>query len=570
MRALLLCLCLLAGNAWGATYYASPTGGAAASCVDKAANVCTLDRAITVSSTGDTIELAPGTYDYTSAGLNISSKNITLDSEIEHAAVITSTNASRTLALTPSNNLTPLIVGDVWVQGASASNPLQFNSVAYDADVRAVGTKVTVGTGAAIADVTTRGTSIIQDCEIVGTISTAAAISSSGTLTAAKKTQIQGCNLNLESTATALQGGILVSRQAGTTLDFYAEVLSNNVKIVQVGAGASAGLFGVRVNRVAPAPNFQGVTSGALVSGNTIEVRGIADNINTDFYAVLVSSTDATAVANGALVKNNVATCHARVARCISIGADGVATDYANNASVTDNIIYGTWYDGVSTPHGISLGRVNGGVVARNYVQGFAAAMLVSINNGGRVESNIVRGPSYVGLFAKGNTAATIANNTVLLDDSLGPRHGNYGCMSAAAQDATNNAATTFANNVCRVVSGATWKYVVVDSLQVATFQKNNYVSGVSLANPWSYQGAASANLAAWQSAQESSAMSVSPDWLGGTNPTTAEGFKLRSTSALIRAGTCVLSTGCIPPDYGNRRARVPPDIGAWQRRAGD
>lgn len=68
----------------------------------------------------------------------------------------------------------------------------------------------------------------------------------------------------------------------------------------------------------------------------------------------------------------------------------------------------------------------------------------------------------------------------------------------------------------------------------------------------------------------ESGAMSLDAQFLGGAMPLTAESFKLRSNSPLIRAGTCYLSTGCAARDFGGRRPRVPPDIGAWQRRAGD
>lgn len=55
------------------------------------------------------------------------------------------------------------------------------------------------------------------------------------------------------------------------------------------------------------------------------------------------------------------------------------------------------------------------------------------------------------------------------------------------------------------------------------------------------------------------------PLFVGGTSPATAEGFKLRASSPLIRAGTCPLSVGCASHDFGNRRVRVPPDSGAWQ-----
>lgn len=60
--------------------------------------------------------------------------------------------------------------------------------------------------------------------------------------------------------------------------------------------------------------------------------------------------------------------------------------------------------------------------------------------------------------------------------------------------------------------------------------------------------------------------ITTDPMFVGGPNPTTAEGFKLQTDSPLIRAGTCYLTTGCAHYDYEGKRARVPPDIGAFQR----
>lgn len=56
------------------------------------------------------------------------------------------------------------------------------------------------------------------------------------------------------------------------------------------------------------------------------------------------------------------------------------------------------------------------------------------------------------------------------------------------------------------------------------------------------------------------------PQYVGGANPNTAAGFRLKPTSPLIGAGTCAYTTGCVPYDFEGKRARVPPDIGAFQR----
>jgi len=62
MRKALLLLCLLSGQAWGATYYAAPGGGAATSCIDATTNVCTVARCIAVAGNTDTCSIAAGIY----------------------------------------------------------------------------------------------------------------------------------------------------------------------------------------------------------------------------------------------------------------------------------------------------------------------------------------------------------------------------------------------------------------------------------------------------------------------------------------------------------------------------
>lgn len=59
---------------------------------------------------------------------------------------------------------------------------------------------------------------------------------------------------------------------------------------------------------------------------------------------------------------------------------------------------------------------------------------------------------------------------------------------------------------------------------------------------------------------------SNNPKWVGGTNPNTANGFRLKDSSPLIGIGTIVGSL----QDYGNRRFKYPPSIGALEYGGGD
>lgn len=62
----LLFVFLISTQVYAATYYVSPTGGGAASCVDDTTNACTFQRAITVAGTGtNTILCKGGTYTVT-------------------------------------------------------------------------------------------------------------------------------------------------------------------------------------------------------------------------------------------------------------------------------------------------------------------------------------------------------------------------------------------------------------------------------------------------------------------------------------------------------------------------
>lgn len=85
---------LLSTPAFAGTYYASPSGGGAASCVDNGANVCSLQRAVTVAASGtNTIECATGSYTITTA-LSFNATNTGANLTIQKAAGATVTLAS--------------------------------------------------------------------------------------------------------------------------------------------------------------------------------------------------------------------------------------------------------------------------------------------------------------------------------------------------------------------------------------------------------------------------------------------------------------------------------------------
>lgn len=560
----------LCANVEAADYFVS-TSGSGSTCSSSAP--CALSQCPTTAASGDRCLLLPGTYDQSTTGINFSTKNITITSAsgVCSDVIITSSNATRTVALTPINNANPLILGAVTVNNTAGIYSVAVNDVAFDAEVRIDGACVTSGTTRAINDSYTRGTVKIQNNTISGAIGSGGAIGSSVTPDAAgKKLTITGNTVNVTSTNNSQVAVILAQRASASSNPFFAYIASNSVTASETAGGTNSALIGISLSRITNAPNLSSVSTAPIIELNTVSVSSASGTAN-DTDAIMVWS-DGSTTADNPIVRNNIARCNAGVSRCISIGTDGSTAQNVADAVVYGNTVIGTFYNGTATPHGISVGNVTRGLVYANYLVGHAAAILAGTNQGAIFSGNIVRGPTYVGLFAKGSggtTAPVFVGNTVLMDDSiLGGRHGSYGCIGVAVQGATNNTATTFANNVCKVTSGTGWKYVVVDASQVATFFNNDYFSDVTLSSPWSYQGAAQTTLAGWQGAQESTALSVVPGFIGGTSPVNANDFRLGGSSSLRRAGRD-LNIGNFQ-DNGNRAFAHPPSIGAWEAASGD
>lgn len=570
MRQRMLILLVLLGGApstvLAATYYADPAGGGAASCVDNAANVCTLQRAVTVSSAGDTIIAANGTYDLGASTLAVN-KNVTIGPVTAGAGIITSSHATSTVDLTASNDANTLTFGAFDVRNTgSAGQVMRILTAAYDATVQLSGTIIPAGgVNRHIQDAWVRGTIKLTNVQLGGTIGTLAGFYSVTTPTSAKKIQITGGSYVLTASASNTPA-IWIERAAGVSVSEWVRISSPTVDVTVPSAlGTSALGVGIRLNRITSGTGLTGTTEPPIVeyANVTLSTPGAT---GTDALGIVTSSTDATAVADNAIFRHNTVTCYGPAARCISIGTDGATAFNAANAQIYGNTVTGTYYDGSSTPHGISIGRVNGGVAWGNTVNGFAVGIITAINQGAVVTGNIIKGAYYAPLFSKGSGATTgpiFANNTVILDDALyGAKFGIYGCQGVASQSGVNNAAALFQNNICYVKSGTAWQYGVVDTSQTATFDSNNYYSLVTLTNPWRYQSTSYATLALWNAvATVGTDLEVNPLFVSDTD------LRLRADSPLRRTGKWA-SIGC--KDVRGRPCFVPPDIGAYQASSGD
>jgi hypothetical protein len=570
--ALLLC----AANAWATTYYASPDGGAAASCVDNGANVCTLARAEAVATHGDTIIAACGTYALGGTALTVN-VNATVQAVTDRCATVTGSNATAVVILAAANDAATLTWDgiNVWPDDndlSASSRAISLSALSgYDATIVIRDATLYSGANSAVNDATLRGTTRIWDVVAAGNMGAQGWITAQNQASvAAKKIEVDGCTGSLTATASNTPA-VTITRSTTTPQDMFARIVDCDVSVtVPASLGASALGRGLNISNVTSGTDFDGATTCPSIEDSTVSVSSVAAT-SADTLGITLTATNSGAVGDCGKILNNIVTCNSPAAHCISIG-DGSTQSYVDQAQVYGNTVTNAYYDGVATPHGIRIGRVVGGRAWGNMVQGGAVGILTSINQGALISGNIVRGAYYAPLFSKGSggtTAPQFVNNSVLIDDRFyGVRIGAYGCMSAAVQGATNNAAADFKNNACKVASGSGWKYVVVDASQTATFSTNNYYADITLTDPWSYQGSASANLAAWQTAQEATATSIDPKWIGGTSPDSASEFRLTAASALRRVGLD-LNIGHFQ-DYDNRAFQHPPSVGAWEVADGD
>lgn len=534
----------------------------------------TISQAQTSGANGDTVYVNSGTYDLSTTGLSLT-KNINWQAYVTDGTVIvTSSNATRTIALTPANNANTLTFNGFYVQNTGpAASPLTINDVAYDAVVVASNNTVDGGSTRHINDTYTRGTVTISGNTCTGTMGTTNVIQSSVTPSAAKKLTISGNTISVTSNNNSQVTGILVQRAALSSTSFWAYVASNTITMsAPSSVGTGAALYGIRCDRITTGTDTNGVATRLIVESNTITLTARSGTVN-DTAGVVIPSTDSTAVAHNPIVRSNVVTWDAPVGRGISIGIDGTTTSYVDDAEVYGNTVTSTFYNGTNTPHNFSVGVVNRGRVYGNKSYGGAVGILVSINNGCVVSGNIVVGASYASLFAKGNTAAWFLGNTVIIrNDVSGARFGNYGAIGTAIQGATNNAATTFANNHVYNYSDSTMPWAVVDASQTATFKGNNYYAVGSVpANPWSYQGVTQANLAGWQGAQEATATSTDPGFSVAPGATYTT-YDLKPLTSCRLAAQPVYS-GNAPMtgyEFRQRQRNFPGIVGAYDVTAGD
>ncbi len=526
----------------------------------------TISNAITTAANGDTVIVNDGTYSNSELGasgyVDFNAKALTFLAETNYGVTL-STDASNIVMRFRNDNTTPLTVGKIILDCEKPSSPGTYIAVGVQIDnpTNAVvhafaGTKIGNCSTQNISDNAQRGT-LTVDAIFFGKMKDGLQGSAAMASAAAKTYTITSLVLDdVISTDTFASVAISATRSSVSANPFTFSVTSLTGSLTapsSLGTTATGTLI-----------NIVGIF-GASIEGVNATVNGASTTNSCYGINITNSALGAAAKADNPLVRYNTVTMNCPAGYAIIAGDSTIAynVDYAQ---IYANTVYMPFYNGVSTPHGIVLGRVAGGLAWGNTVYGGAVGYMTSINQGGIITGNLAIGSYYAPLFSKGSGATTaplLINNTVIMDDTLyGAKFGPYGCQGVAAQGATNNAAATFANNICAVRSGNDWKYAVVDASQVATFDRSNYHSVPTLTSPWSYQGTTYTTVGLWNAAA-----TVGNETNNNPLFVAESDYRLRAYSTLRRAGKWT-TIGC--KDFRGRPCYQPIDVGAYQTSSGD
>lgn len=513
------------------------------------APLLTIAAAVTAAATGDTVIVNSGTYDQGTSSLTFS-KNCSYLPYEDEGVLITSTNATATLILTPTASVTPMNVGAFKVQNTGTPTRTVTSTGTNRAPLNITGMSILTGGSAQHFGIQSTALAVsITRMKLSGTIGSNGGIYMSVTPIAGCQVTIDGVVANLRG-ATAGTPAIRLDRANSSTVDVPVLIKNCTISVeVPVSAANTISGYGIRVNQI----------NDPVVERNTVTINA-PNSSAAESEGITISGTDATATALRGIVRYNTVTVNAPACRGIAIASDGTTTSETDDAEVYGNRVYGGFYDGSSTPHGISIGDCLRGRVYSNYVQGFAAGILLSENQdtatGAIVSGNVVYGAPYAGIFLKGNANATVVNNTVIQDSSVvGANFGAYGMIGIAAQTGNNLAAYIANNNLYAITPALRW--VHGDNSQVATFAgKNNYY-GVqpTSATPWNYNATTYATLAAWQ-VLETTATGVNPGSLFTST------YKVNNAT-LIEAGIPLPGNFSAFYDYYGKRFKNKPTVGA-------
>ncbi len=576
IRALLLLALMFSAPAWAADMYAAPGGGAAASCLDADANVCTVARCITAQTNTNTCYLAAGTYPGSELG---GSGYVIETSELVNLVCSgavgscifkpAGSNISGIRANSPPTGT--LVLTGITIDGSGAT-PL--DQCFYYSDGAALYSVISTDNTCREADIYNHRI-VANEMNLTSTRDTMTA----STAVAPRSFVF--------TAGTWAEGSVSVDA-ANVTIDKYTTHGGSVTPIMNILA-ADAGETGSVTNSTFTIANDPAALTGyidvirfiaipnAVASGNTITVtganegsaKGAACDASTSCRHVRAIKSYSTSAldSSGFIANGNTITVEAANGVMIAAGDDGTSAGdtYSANGRISNNTLTCT-VPGTSF-HGVMFAWSQGGRGYRNQVDGCGIGLLSKgqPTAGALFTSNILENIWESYMYAKGSVAPVFANNTLAVSNTTGTP------VVVGIDGATNATNVGLYNNNVFAVNGATPANMVnTASSQTLSAATNNNWYGFT--NPqWTYLGVAYTSLVDWNNvAVVGTDVSLAPGMVGGAAPATAAGYKLNSNSALIRRGACYLSTGCAASDFEGRRAFVPPDIGAYQRVVGD
>lgn len=566
----LILLCLLSFPAWATDYYAAPGGGAAASCVNDGANVCTVARCITVATTGDTCLLSAGTYPGSELG---GSGYVIQTSEFVNLDCV---GADGSCIFTPAGTN---------ISGIRLNTPVAGGTITFDG-IYIDGTDTTpldqcfyYNDAASHYTVTSTGNTC-KNADIYGH----RVVANEMTLTSTDEVMIAESTVSprsfLATIGTWAEGAMSIDG-ANVRIDKYNDTSVPVVNILATDTGESGSVTDSTFTIVNDPDTttgyidvirFQAIPS-AVATGNTITVTGA--NVGTvgaqcdasvcrHVRGIRSFSNSALTSANANL-SNNTITIEAANGQLISVGQDGTTAGdtYSSDGVISGNTLTCTTSE--TSAHGVFFGWSANGRGERNYVKNCGIGLLSKSQPtaGATFSGNIVNGAWESYIYSKGSTAPKFYNNTLAVSNTAGTP------VVIGIESAKNSTNVELYNNLIFSTDGST-PTDVLNTASAQTIAAASHNDWYGFTSPqWTYLGVAYASLALWNAvAAVGDDITANPYLSGGAAPTSSEGFRLLSGSLARRVGTH-LNIGNIQ-DHGNRAFSQPPSIGAWEAASGD
>lgn len=551
-RYLLIAVFLLSGlaqHAEAATRYAAPGGGAAAGCTNSGADVCSVARAVTVATNGETIELSAGTYPGTELGASgyviVSNENLSFDCVTNGACIFQPSGAGSGIRYNIPIAGTPITIDGVVVErqsGVATDQCFWFSDATGIYDVT-------------VSDTVCRDTDFYDIRVVANEINLTATNNTFTSSAAYSPRSYLFTNNTWDAGSIVIQGGT-------TTILSYNDTATPIINIVSASTAPS-----VLINNFSatwtPDPaistgHLDGIAvknvNNAVISNNTLTVNAGVGTV--DSRMILCYSSTAGLTSDNCVIRGNTLTNKTVSGQMASIGTDAnsVGNNLSLNGLIEDNRIYCT--QDATDIHGAGIFWNNGGVVRRNYVENCGIGVIGKDQNvGGLFYANIINDQWQQGLYSKGSNGVRFINNSVFTGNGVGLP------VVIGADSSTSSTNAVLVNNLLFGNSNATQTLLTTASSQTIAQAAANDWYGFGTTS-WTYLGTVYGSLSEWNTVSPSGTdLAVNPVFNNYPND-----LRLYSTSPLRQAGIRVGDY----TDYRGRYFNYKPSIGAFEVGSGD